>query len=117
MKVIGMTKTDSGSDQYICTVTHNELERFLNLYYNRAAGELSKLKIGDTLDLGRGHDFARQVCEALVKTEDFIKANQEVVRAILTGLNIRALQEQAQAKLAEDKLNTATATASAAAGA
>lgn len=79
MKVIGKTG-DRGC--YICTVNHTELEKFLNLYY----GKMNHLEVGDTVDLGKGHDFAREAASAMRSTQDFIKSNQTVVTAILNGL-------------------------------
>lgn len=83
MKVIGMANGD-----YICTLDHHELEKFLNLYYNR----MERLRVGDTINLGRGHDFANEAADAMRKTQDFIRVNQAVVNAILNGLNYAQLQ-------------------------
>lgn len=84
MKVIG-----KGAGDYICTVSHTELEKFMNLYY----GSMKKLEIGDTFDFGKGHDFASEAKDAMRKTQDFIKANQQVVTAILNGLQYANLPD------------------------
>lgn len=53
MKVLGIT--ESGS--YICEVSHAELEKVLDKYYRR----LEKLKPGQTVDIGAGHDFRNEI--------------------------------------------------------
>ncbi|MGA7811181.1 hypothetical protein [Bradyrhizobium sp.] len=78
MKVIGITDNET----LICVVGHFELEKFMNLYY----GKMPKLSIGDEIDLGKGYDFARDTANALRTTQEFIRANQTVVTAILNGL-------------------------------
>ena len=55
MIVIGMN--DQG---YICQVSHAELEKLADKYY----GNLPKLKVGDTMDLGAGHNFRRDIKDA-----------------------------------------------------
>ncbi len=79
MKVIAM-----GDGHYVCTVTHTELEKYLNLYYDG----LKRLKIGDSVDLSKGHDFHREAKDALKKTEEFINANQKTINSILTGISL-----------------------------
>lgn len=86
MKVIGIAN-DTYQAEYICTVTHNELEKFLALYY----GKMQKLKIGEAVDLGKGYDYAGQIADAMKKTQDFVQANQTVVTAILNGLNYASI--------------------------
>lgn len=90
MKVIGKTEHD-----YICEVSHHELEKFMNLYYNK----LNKLKIGDQLDLATGYDFETKTLNALKKTEDFISANKEVVEAILNGISVIAKSNLKETKV------------------
>ena len=92
MKVIG-TITTSYNPEYIVTVCHSELERFLGLYYTK--DKFQHLKVGDTVDLGRGHDYAQKIADAMRKTQEFVKANQEVVTAILNGLNYQRIAEDA----------------------
>jgi hypothetical protein len=82
MKVIG--KAGVYGDIYICEVSHSEIERFLNLYYNK----LGKLKVGQEVDLAAGYEFHHKTAEALKKTQDFIKSHADVVRAITDGLLI-----------------------------
>ncbi len=53
MKIIG----ESGNNKYICIVDHYEIEKFLNLYYDK----LKKPKIGDEIDLSRGYDWAHDI--------------------------------------------------------
>ena len=82
MKVLGLA-TVSYSRTYICEVTHSEIEQFLNLYY----AKLPELKIGESVDLGKGYNYAVDIASALKSTRDFVKDNQKVVTAILNGLN------------------------------
>jgi hypothetical protein len=95
MKVIGMAG-DNWSGQYICVITHSEIEKYLGLYYCRdESKKLKRLEIGNTVDLGKGHDYASEIQQALRKTQEFIQANQSIVNAILAGLNIQRIQEAA----------------------
>lgn len=79
MKVIGLSKRN-----YICEVNHSELEKFMNLYYNK----LEKLKEGDEIDLGKGYDYSIKTAEALRKTKEFIESHTDIIRAITDGLLI-----------------------------
>jgi len=80
MQVIGI----SGDKKYICEIKHDELEMFLGVYY----GGLSKLSVGQEVDLGKGYNHAREIKDAMEKTKNFIEANQKVVNAIMNGLSI-----------------------------
>lgn len=86
MKIIGTSDHDS----YICQVSHTEIEKFLNLYY----GKKKPLTVGETVDLGKGYDYASQIGDAMRKTQEFVNANQQVVTAILNGLNFQKIAEQ-----------------------
>lgn len=49
---------------YICQVGHTELEKLVDKYY----GNLPKLKVGDTMDLGAGYNFRsdiRSACQGM----------------------------------------------------
>jgi len=78
MKVIAKISCD----RYVCEVSHEELEQFLNKYY----GYLSKLEVGDEVDLGKGYDFRRDCLDALSKTQAFINANKKAIETILNGI-------------------------------
>lgn len=58
MKVIGKTRTGWDAE-YICTVKHCELEKFLGLYYNK----LKEIEVGEVVDLGKGYDHAAAAIE------------------------------------------------------
>src|SRR5688572_26645492 len=88
MKVIGRTSEHGGD--YICTVSHTELEKFFGLYYDK----LKRLNIGETVDLGKGYDHAGEIRDALRKTQEFVQGNQKVVTAILNGLRIEAIMRE-----------------------
>lgn len=92
MKVIGKT---GDRDSYICVVNHVELEKFLNLYY----GKLNRLEVGDSVDLGKGHDFASEAASAMHSTQQFIKDNQKIVTAILNGLQYANLPGPTETKV------------------
>lgn len=87
MKVIGLAAEPYGRKRYICEVEHHEIEKFLDLFYNK----LPELKVGEVVDLGRGHDYAEQIGTALGTTQKFIEANQKTITAILNGLNIQRI--------------------------
>lgn len=82
MKVIG----ESGNNKYICEIDFYELEKFLNLYY----GKMSRMKVGDEIDLSKGYDFYVKTMSALQKTDELIKANKEVIDVIFTGIHVSA---------------------------
>jgi hypothetical protein len=87
MKIIGIV-SESRFDRrkYICEVSHSEIEKFLNLYYDK----LERLSAGDTVDLGTGYDFHDDIKTALETTKKFIKDNQKTVNAIMNGLTVVA---------------------------
>ena len=80
MKVIGTC----GDKKYICEVKHDEVEMFLNTY----CGGTNRLSVGQEIDLGKGYNHARDIKDALDKTREFIKSNQKVVNAIISGLAV-----------------------------
>jgi len=86
MKIIGIS-ADTFQREYICTVRHDEVEKFMALYY----GKMKTLNVGESIDLGKGHDYANEIADAMRKTQDFVQANQLVVTAILNGLNYAAI--------------------------
>lgn len=83
--------------EYICEVTHTEIEKFMNLYYNN----MKKLKVGDEVNLGKGYDFASQTKDAMKKTEDFIAGNKGIIEAILGGISVAG--KVSQSENAEDE--------------
>lgn len=80
MRVIGTGK----GDLLICEVGHHELEKFMNLYH----GKMDRLKIGDTVDLGRGYDFAAEARSAMGATDRLIQSHAAVVRSITEGVTL-----------------------------
>lgn len=93
MKVIGTTN-NGWNREYICTVTHSEIEKFLGLYYNK----LKEIAVGESIDLGKGYDHAAEIRDAMKKTQELIQANQPVVTAILNGMNIQKIMNEQAAK-------------------
>ena len=82
MKVIAVNTGGYDGNKYVCEVSHRELEKYLNLYY----GNLKNVKSGDEIDLAKGYDFHTDTKSALRATEDFLKANAQVVNAITSGI-------------------------------
>ncbi len=81
MKVIGKTEKN-----YICEVSHTEIEKFLNQYYSDP--RLSRLKIGEIVNLGKGYDWCRDTESALRETKTFIEKNKKIVKIIMEGFSI-----------------------------
>jgi len=80
-KVIG---TAGSKSTYIMEVGHDELEKFMGLYY----GKMDKMDVGDVIDLGSGYDHAGDIKEAFAKTQAFIEANAKTINAINNGLTV-----------------------------
>jgi hypothetical protein len=74
MKVIGK----AGSDTYLCEVRHSELEKLTDKYY----GNLKRLEVGDTLDLGEGYDFRNDIRTACSGAADAIKRFHSVAGSL-----------------------------------
>lgn len=89
MRVIGKTTERDG--EYICYVSHTELEKFLDLYY----GKMKRLEVGHTVDLGKGYDHASEIARSMDAVQKFVQANQTIVTAILNGLNYQRIVESA----------------------
>lgn len=70
MKVIGKTAENNGD--YIAIVTHAELQQLQDRFYK---GEpLKVLKMGDTMNLGLGYDFRRDIQDSCAQMERASKA-------------------------------------------
>lgn len=64
MKIIG--KGDNG--EYICQVSHSEIEKCFDKYYNR----LEKLNVGQSIDIGEGYNFRNQIkdlCDKVIAAD------------------------------------------------
>jgi len=86
MKIIGK----EARERYIAVVSHSEIEKFLGLYY-ASKDRLAVLEVGDEVDLGAGHDHAREIKRALEQVESFVNAHQKITKAITEGLSIAVL--------------------------
>ena len=84
MKVIGVVPEKYGVTDYICQLSHTEIEKFLNLYYGK--DRLTALKVGDEVDLSKGYDFYNDSMNAMKKTDEFIQANKHIIETIMTGI-------------------------------
>jgi len=80
MKVIG--KIDA--NKYICEVSHTEIEKAVGKYY----GKLPQLRVGQCLNLASGYNYHRDIMSALKKTKEFIEAHDNIIRAIMNGLQL-----------------------------
>lgn len=65
---------------YICEVSHDELEKFLNQYY----GKHAKLSVGESVNLGQGHDFAVRIESACNRMAEAMKAFDDA-RKVMTS--------------------------------
>ncbi len=86
MKVIGEVK----HDEFICIVNKDEIEKFMNLYYNK----MNKICIGDVIDLGAGYDFASAAKHAMQETNRFIESNQKIIKTIMQGISVIGTTEK-----------------------
>jgi len=64
--------------EYVCTIGHSELEKFLGLYYNKK----EKLEVGAEINLGAAYDYESKICEAVRKMEDLVDASEAVTSAL-----------------------------------
>lgn len=101
MKVIGKTSQNQFDEgEYICMITHRELEQYLGMYYSEC--KLEPLKPGQELDLSRAYHFAHKIEAAVSKVQDLVKNSQDVINAIMQGMNLLAIQAEAQRQSQSD---------------
>lgn len=75
--MIVIAKVDS--KDYICKISHSEIEKFLGVYYNE---NLKELKVNDTVDLGLGYTYFEDTKKALRDTQAFFKSNATIINAV-----------------------------------
>ena len=80
MKVLGL----AGSTKYVVEIDKVEIEKFLNLYYNKMDG----LKVGDEIDLGKGYDWAKETEQASRETQQFFKSNIKTINVITRAFTL-----------------------------
>lgn len=68
------------SKDYICKISHSEIEKFLGIYYYRES--LKELKVNDTIDLGLGYTYFEDTKQALRDTQAFFKSNATIINAV-----------------------------------
>ena len=85
MKVIA--KISEG--QYICEVSHDELEKFMNQYY----GKMGRLSVGQEVSLGKGYDFAARI-EAACKSMADAMREFDRAKAAMTGFALAVAQSK-----------------------
>ena len=86
MKVIAKASEST----YICEVSHDELEKFMDQYY----GKMQRLQVGDAVNLGQGYDFASRIETACREMTDAMKAF-ESARKTMTAFAL-AIAERAE---------------------
>jgi len=74
MKVIGLID----SKKYLMEVNKDEIEQFMNLYYNK----MENLNVGDEVNLGKGHDWYYDTKKALDATKNFFESNIKIINVI-----------------------------------
>jgi len=82
MQILGLSGKNYET-KYICEISHSELEKFLNQYYDK----LKKLAPGDTVDLGKGYDFLKDIESAIKENQNFLKANKKIISTIMDGFS------------------------------
>ena len=78
MKVIGKI-SDS---RYICEVSHDELEKYLGLYF----GKMTKILVGEVVDLGAGYNYhgqIKKICDSMEESIRYYKSNQDTLLAFV----------------------------------
>jgi hypothetical protein len=76
MKVIAK----SSERAYLCEVSHDEIEKFMGLYY----GNMKTLAVGQEVDLGQGHNFAVRIDDACKRMTEAMKAFDDA-RKVMTN--------------------------------
>lgn len=88
MKVIAKIS----ESRYLCEVSHDELEKFLDQYY----GKLSKLSVGGEVNLGQGYDFAARIenaCKKMAEAMEEFDRARNTMTAYALAIAERAQQE------------------------
>ena len=79
MKVIAK----ASESEYLCTVSHAEIEKFMDKYY----GNTPRLQVGQEVNLGLGYDFSgriEQACKSMTQAmKDF-----ESARNVMTSFAV-----------------------------
>lgn len=75
MKVIGLKNRDN----YIVEVSHTELEKVFDKYYNN----LPRLSVGDVINLEDGYDFRSDIKDACGKMVEAVKGFDERRNSLL----------------------------------
>ena len=91
MKVIAKVS----ETKYVCEVTHDELEKFMNLYY----GKMSRLTVGEEVNLGQGYDFSSRIESACKAMADSMRAFDSA-RGVMTSFAV-AIAQSVQTQQAE----------------
>ncbi|NCC60008.1 MAG: hypothetical protein EOM12_03525 [Verrucomicrobiae bacterium] len=99
MKVIATNEQAyRGNRKYICEISHTEIEKFLNLYYD----SLEMLKVGDHVDMSKGFKLYEDTKAAMAQTKAFIESNAKVIQTIMRGI---CLDENKEVRKESDEGN------------
>lgn len=80
MKIIGK----SNGDKYIAEIEHYEIERFLDLYYDK----LKMLKPGDEIDLGEGYKIEEKLRKVFDAYSSLIASHSEAIKSLTRGVMV-----------------------------
>lgn len=92
MKVIARANQST----YICSVSHDELEKFMGMYY----GKLERLEVGEELNLGLGYDFATRI-ESACKNMAVAMSSFDDAKKSMTGYAIAISKHGMEAEQVE----------------
>jgi len=67
------------SDEYICKVSHTEIEKLLNLYY----GHKDQLRIGEIINLGAGYDYYSKTKKILGDAQKLFEVNEDNINHMI----------------------------------
>jgi hypothetical protein len=79
MKVIGKNNND-----YICIISHTEVEKVVGKYY----GNLKRLDIEETIDLGVGYDFRSDIVSTCQSMKEAMKSFERSKNTLLQFANM-----------------------------
>lgn len=74
MKVIAKVNDST----YLAEVSHTELEKLTDKYY----GNMKRLEVGSTMNLGAGHDFRDQIRSACKQMTDAVTQFQRAKQSL-----------------------------------
>ena len=89
--------------KYLCEISHVEIEKFLDLYYEN----LQVLRVGDSVDLSKGYNFANDMEIAVKKIEGFFSATDAILQVLTILQQLQRCKESAAIKAATEVVKEA----------